>query len=333
MKFPALGLLTSLLASPSLALAGSPSAEEGFSIATQERIYIDSSVRLPLFMWFLSDFNREVRVTGFDIELVMTCTGESTNRRNTEVRCRIDDAALQGIPLPAERGRLGPVLEEMKDKMVGSVLVLQVRKDGKVRNVNLREAYRDGRQHRRIRLMNENLRLVLSRAIAGFDLQRPKGPLKPEMTWGQRDTLLTAAPVTVGTLGSTQIVHQSREGEGGYVLVRSDGEAMIAPAGIRGGEPRNFFEARIAVESVHEPETGRVSARAWTVVAEPTASSAIAEGFRGIPYVQNGRMVALKDHEVPELRKTEEIDPDGPQASALQVSDSQGPDTRSRRDW
>jgi len=320
-----LGLLATLLTVTAYADV-EQEQDPGFAIAKTDRIYIDTSVRLPLFMWFLSDFNKEVRTSGFDIELVMTCESEQTGRRNHETRCRIDDASLQGIPMPAERGRLGPVLTEMRDKMVGSELVLQVRDDGKIRNLNLRDAFRDDRRHRRIRLMNENLRLVLQRTVAGLDLQLPKEPLEAGMTWGQGDTLLTSAPVTVGTLGSTRLVHQSREGEQGFINVRTEGEAMIAPAGIRGGTPSNFYDTRVVVDSVHEAATGRLSARAWTVVGNPTSSSAISEGFAGIPYVQNGLMVALKAHEKPELRETKEIESDSPQPSALQVSDSRGVD-------
>lgn len=332
MTAPLVGLLAALLTSPAVAEAASVSEAEP-AIAASERIYIDTSVRLPLFMWFLSDFNREVRTSGFDIELVMTCKSERVTRRAHETRCRIDDASLQGIPMPSERGRLGPVVEEMREKMVGAELIMQVRNDGKIRNINLREAFRDGRRHRRIRLMNENLRLVLQRAVAGLDLQAPREPLQPGMTWGQGDTLLTGAPVTVGTLGSTSLVHQSREEEPGFVTVRTEGKAMIAPAGPLGGTPTNFFDTRVVVESVHHADSGLLSARAWTVVGQPTSSSALAEGFAGIPYVQNGRLVALKDNEVPELRESGERESDSKQPSALQVQSSEGLDSGRSSEW
>lgn len=309
-----------------LALPVAAHADEGaFHLAEHERIYATASVQLPRYMWFLADFNRDIRVAGFEVELVMTCASEAVSRRRHEVTCLIDDAALRASPLRAEQGRAGKVLEQMRDKLDGATVVLQVRDNGLIKNVALRDAYRRGQRHRRIRQMNENLRLVVMRALAGLDLERPRKGYTEDEVWAQGDTLLTMAPSAVGTMGSTQIVHKSRALEDDLLPVTTAGKAMIAPAtSTRGGAPADTFDTRIEAEALVDPQTGGISSRAWKVIGTPTPSSAIAEGPAGLPYVQQGRVVALRDGDEIELGATGEVENPGKEPSAIQVGESLG---------
>ena len=311
-------ILLGLLTAPAHAAEPQP-------LMTGERVYVETSVQLPRFMWFLADFNRDVRVSGFDVELVMTCATSVPGKRTSEVQCKVDDAALRASPMTADRRNAQAVFEQMRDKLAGSTLVLAVRRDGRITNVGLRDAYTLDLRHRRIRQMNENLRLVAARAIAGLDLQRPKGALEDGAMWAQRQTMLTMAPSASGTLGSTELIYRAAPGPEGRLSVRGEGRAMIAPAsGMRAGGPADTFDTRLVSEAYLDPETGRIDSVAWTVIGVPTASSAIAEGFAGIPYVQKGRAVALRPGEIPELGPTGPIEPKGQQPSALQQDVSLG---------
>ena len=307
-----------------LALLPAPARAEGNLLTTTDRMYVTSSVQLPRFMWFLSDFNREIRVSGFDVELVLACE-EIEARRTTEVRCLVEQAALRASPLAADVKWAPPVLTQMQEKLEGATVVLLVRADGRITNVNLRDAWTEDARHRRMRQMNENLRLVVARAVAGLDLQRPREPLADGVIWAQRQTLMTMAPSAFGTLGATEMILRATPGPDDLITVRAEGTAMIAPAStMNDGAPSDTYDTRVIAQAIVAPDSGRIQSVAWTVIGVPTASSAIAEGMAGIPYVQQGRAVGLAPGERGTVGETGVMAPKGPQPSVLQQNEPLG---------
>lgn len=323
MSLPALALLGSLFVAPAAAEAGESVEVTSNPLATYNRVYVETSVQLPRFMWFLEDFNRDIRVSSFEVELDMMCEQIGETRRRTEVGCRIQQAAVRAAPLSGDQRLAPPVLDQMRDKLTGALVLFQVRRDGRITNVNLRDAFRQDQRHRRIRLMHENLRLVVMRAVAGLDFQRPKSGVVDGEIWSQRQSLLTMAPTAIGTLGATELVYRAEPGPEDLLTVRGEGTAMIVPADGR-SRPADLFDSRVVTQALVEPETGRISSVAWTVIGRPTPSSAIAEGPEGLPYIQRGRAVALRPGESATIGETGVIEPGGLQPTAIQQDRSLG---------
>ncbi len=287
-----------------------------------QRLELGVDVQLPRFLWFVADFNEQARATAFQVHAVMDCLPERISRKRLEVACTIDDISLAAAPMPSEVGELEPVLTEMDRKLTGATLVLEVREDGRITNLALRQAQVRDQRNRRIRQMDENLRLILARLVAGLDLEQPRKGLQDGATWAQRQTLLTQAPSTLGTLGATELIHQVQRVEDGRIEVVSAGEAVIAPANAFTDAPADLFDTELAARAWLTPE-GRLRSRTWGVVGRPTPSSALADGTAGLPYTQRGVLRALEPGETPELAPTREIAP-GQGPSAIQSETSWG---------
>jgi hypothetical protein len=306
------------LLSPTWAYGGQPSASDvqapevlGWDWSRTHRFALESQVQLPLFMWFATPFNRQARVTAFDIKLVTSCgNAQVETKRVVEVDCTIEDLALSAAGMPQEKGLLQPILEELDELLTGAVVQMRMNDEGRVVNLDLEGVYRRNLRTGRI---TENMRLVVTRAFAGLDLQLPG---TDDRQWVQYDNWLLRAPSVVGTAGSAQVVHSfaNTEEVPGYVTIVSAGRAMIIP-----GEGRNQFDTRMSSTATFDLRTGRIADRNWAVLGGPTASSWIAQGAAGYPYAQQGRVVALTESEPWNVGESLELEP-GQVQSAIQQS-------------
>lgn len=251
------------------------------------RYFIESRVQLPLVMWLTTPFNQQARIAGFDLRLVTTCDDARINtRRTVEVSCRLDDVALSAEGIDQDYKLLQPILTELDGMLTGSTVQLQIGRNGNISNVDL-----EGLDHRNRRTgqLIENLRLIVSRAFAGLDLQLPR---TDEQQWAEYDSWLLRAPSINGSSGGAEIVHAAVTRDGRFASVASAGRSVIFV-----GEGLNKYDTRLTSEAKFDLRSGRLSDRTWTVVGGPTASSWIAFGAAGYPYVQEGRLVALTGDE------------------------------------
>lgn len=280
------------------------------------RFAIETQVQLPLFMWFATPYNRQARVTGFDLRLVTRCgDAQIETKRVTEITCDIEDIALSAAGMPQEKGLLQPILTELDEILTDASVQLRMNDEGHVVNIDL-----EGLDRRNLRIgrLHENMRLVLTRAFAGFDLQLDSGD---SLQWAQYDNWLLYAPSATGTAGSAQVVHtRSDRPVDGFYTIRSGGRALIVP-----GEGANRFDARIVSDVTFDTRLGRIVDRTWTVLGAPTASSYIAAGTAGYPYAQQGRMIALTEAEPWDVGDSVEYEPNGVQ-TAIQQSMHLGTD-------
>lgn len=305
-----------------LALTSAPAQAAPWTAGEVQRFDVAVEVVLPRYMWFVANYNEQARVTAFRVRSVLACTPGEPRKRRIEVRCQIEDLALLGAPMPGEVGELQPVLEEMDAKLTGATVVLDTRHDGHIVNVGMDWASGD-RRHRRIREMEENLRLVMSRVVAGLDLQRPRGALEVGTVWGQRASLVTMAVSAVGTLGATELAHGVVEVAEGEARLRTTGTAMIAPADPYRDEPVDLFDTVIQGEAALDAD-GRLLWRKWEATGTPTPSSALAEGTKGLPYIQRGMLRALRGAQPVEVGISEELPPRAESPSALQSDRTSG---------
>lgn len=268
---------------------------------------IDNEVMLAAYLWVMADRVKEARLVAFHSRMVLTCadTGEGS-RKAYDLECRIDDFAISGASMEGDRGLLQPILEEMDAKVTGAMLQVVLRRDGRIVSVDLEEVSAANRRESR---MHETIRIVFARALAGFDLQLPPGGSSPEGVWGQYQNQLFGAPSDRGSQGSGEVAHLVREIDEGWAILDSAGKGMVVP-GNDSGLARDFFESRLDAVAVFDLDQKMLRERVWTVLGKPTASSAIAEGGRGVDYLQMGKIRYLPEGaERPDLGATIEVLP------------------------
>ncbi|MBX2800967.1 MAG: hypothetical protein KTR31_25020 [Myxococcales bacterium] len=273
------------------------------------RYFIETKTQLPMMMWFAAKFNKQARVDWFDLRLVTECApGVVETRRTWEVSCTIEDLALSAMGLPQEAGLLQPILDETDERLTGAVVQLQVRNDGRIVNIDLE---RLERRNRRFGQINENLRQVLSRAFAGLDLSLPER--EADIGWVQNSGWIMRVPTAVGSSGNSELVHKIVSESGPVATIQSGGRALITP-----GDSANKFSTRMSGEATFDRRTGRLLDRTWTLMGHPTASSPIANGTEGYPYLQQGRVVSLSEGQTWDVGDSREIPANRDGQSAIQ---------------
>ena len=257
-------LLGWILASTAWAAAGSegatasaPSAVSGLEwrwSGEARRYRIETEVLVPSFMWFIADQNQQARVSAWQIGLVLNCgSAVPSGKKGWQVECGVDDVALRAAALPGDQATpdrpsvLQPVLNELDGKLTAAKVQIGLRKDGRITMVDIEGLERS---NRRIGQMNEILRQVISRAIAGLDLELPEGGVSTP-SWTQRSSQLMVAPNQVGTFGGTETVHRvfqvidastdpaTPPGQVTVVL-QSTGRGVIAPMSGGSDSPQNL---------------------------------------------------------------------------------------------
>lgn len=310
---------------------------------------IESQVDLPALMWFGATLNTESRVLGWDVTLRLDCpAGEAVGRR-TEVRCTIADFAIQAEALPGDGEGLERVLLDVDEKLTGADLVLRTGPDNSLRSVQL-----EGLQilRRRDNAMRENLRLMLSRAVAGFDMPIPDRDA--EAGWEQRGSWIAQMPAGAGTLSGGKVIHEIAASTDSTWTIASSGRLVMEPhsqwdsppIGLtrtvqrqEGGlHPSSWgswggtigmdamLDTLMEATAVVDAETGALQERSWTSEAWPTPSSKIATAAKGYVYSQVGSIVRLEEGQTVDVGETREVEPDGPTPSAIQNWESLGVD-------
>jgi len=286
-----------------------PDADElAWDLTQPQRYYLETEVRLPYLMWWAKRFNEQARVNAFQLRLLADCEPGAEGRRRVEVLCTIDDIGIKASGVQQEQGLLQPILEEIDDRLTGAVVQLEVRDDGRLMNIDLEKL---DRRNRRVGRMNENLRLVVTRAFAGLDLPMPRRPDDPQ--WVQHDSWILRAPAAQGSVGSAELIHQWGDEHGQRHQIISGGRAIIVPA-----LSMNQYDARMTSEAWFDAELGLLTDRTWTMVGRPTPSSALAEGTAGYPYLQVGRLMALPGDQTHPVGTTEELPPLEDDPTAIQ---------------
>jgi hypothetical protein len=312
----AIALLTAALTLAPAARAEGPELSRRLPESGSERYYVDVEVHLPNPLMLYRELNRQARLVAYQAELVLDCAVVESSRRGWEVACRIEDISIVGATTLGDVGRMGEVLDEVDERLTGAVLQLDWRRDGRIANIDLEGL---DRRNRRLSQNAETLRLMLARAVAGFDLQLPRGGAAEDGVWGQMGGLLLAAPYRRGSQGSGEMVHRVRRAEAEAVVIETAGRGIVAPATDGATGPANLYDT--ALESVTRFDTvnGRIAQRRWTAVGTPTAGSAVTDGAAGVDYLQAGQITALGPEDpAPVLRPTGEASAPGAAPSAIQ---------------
>jgi hypothetical protein len=198
--------------------------------------------------------------------------------------------------------KVAKILAEADERLTGTKLQIQVSDDGQVQNVDIEGLEAHDQRTRRI---NETLRILLARMMAGFDMKLRKWNNLSEGQWVEYNPELMAMPTPdfVASRGSSILIHQLNKYRGERV-VQSVGRGTISYGD---GSNENFFSTRFNGVSIYDPEEGYMTERVWSLFGTPTASSAIADAGAGAPYWHAGRIRILGDGEVADVGPTEEV--------------------------
>ncbi len=290
------------------ALSASPADAVRWGLAPDAtRWYVESDVVLPQHLWFEADFNKQARVRTFQVRMVLDCSGVTPRAKATRLDCHIEDAALGGVTFTRERGKLQPVLEELDDKLTGATLQVVLTERGHVRAIRLKNAFVHDQRNRRINRMNEILRLVTARALAGFDLVMPREGNRSGDSWVQHTDLIFGAPSLSGVRGSVDEVHHAEWLDDGRVAIRTEGRGTSVPGPMSTVE--NIYLGNVEADAVFDTQRGLLVERAWSMAVSPTPSSPLAQGWQGIPYAQRGRIELLDAGEAVDVGETREWTP------------------------
>jgi len=315
------------------------------SFETASRWHITSDVRLPAVLWLGADRNKEARITAWQLNMVLDCEGAGDSGRASDVRCSISDLAVHAAPLSPDAEILPAILDEVDDLLTGAAVVMRFGQDGTLRNLGLKGPTK---RHRRHGAMAENLRLMVSRAVAGLDLlavpDEATGAVKQKGGW------ILQMPAAAGTLVGGGQLHQVTRQEDAWTQF-TQGEATLQPYAGRQWpvtgplavhnhdnplpmgywglwSPRvgvdGHFHTQLKAVATLDPESGALRSRTWTALGEPTPDSRMTLGAKGYTYMQQGSLTRLEGDVRVDLGESEALPPLDEEPSALQTWETLG---------
>ena len=161
--------------------------DDPFARWRDTRWLLQTQIGLPWPVVLLSEFTRELQVVAIDVRLVTHCeVVASLGPKVKEVVCAMEAASVIAAPWRAVDNAYAAVVDETARSLARAQVVLQVHANGRVLNVGL---LGEAQTNRRVNVRNENLRQLVARAFAGFDLQRPDA-LSSGAVWAERQSRL-----------------------------------------------------------------------------------------------------------------------------------------------
>jgi hypothetical protein len=295
-------------------------------------------VELPAVMWLAGERNHEARMMGWNLQMELDCGVGEAHGPAIEVSCNIPQVELDVSPHPADVGQMQPIVAELSQRLGQAEVRLRFGPDGRVRHVAL---VGPNQRNRRMTAMQENLRLMVSRAVAGLDLLVPE---HNESIVKQKGGWLLQMPAGSGTLvGGGQQHLRTQRGQGW--TVRTAGEATLEPhssqewpstSGLAVDNMANplpefawdswpetlgvvaRFETVLSAEALLD-SSGLLVERSWMAIGDPSSGSRMSVGAEGYRYVQGGLLRRLDGEEQVVLGFSEEIAPPENAPSALQT--------------
>lgn len=285
----------------------------------ERRYFMEAELLLPEIIVLSQAENLNVRVSEITMTLVTTCRlVPPPGKKLFELSCSVDDIRLVGAPVRGDAGRLIPILDQLDASMLQAEIQVAITKDGRVRTVSL-EGLED--RLRRLRMIEETMRLLVQRGFAGLDLRMPKKGEDEGRAWEDSSSLSLGFVTMMGTYGKGLVYHGVVATEGDVVRIESQGGGVMMPGTdqtVVTPDGSSVSRSRDSYEMVHRGVTrfdvakGALVERTYQVIGLPTSSSQISEGAAGVSYVQNLRVLALdSEQDAPRLPGNGELAPGG----------------------
>jgi len=311
------------LAAPTAALAEEPIDGLSWRWSDKElRYHIHATIFVPDWHWFRAVNNYEVRVNEMYVELVTTCKPVGPGKKAWDVACSIDAIGIEAAPLPADadQGRpkgsdepsnLDRILEEWGERLTKEAKLRMIwGENGKIKSFTLGGL---SRLNRRDGENIEYMRQLLNRVFSPLEIGMPKkGTDKGNRSWSEKGPLI-AVFMGAATVGNVDTTHQINAQRGDMVRIATQGEGTVSNAGRTvnvGGQEQlsDTFKVGFWTESFFDVSAGHLLRREVIFDGKPTASSMLADGTEGLPYIQTYRVQLLSaDEETPLVMTSREI--------------------------
>lgn len=287
----------------------------------ERRYHIQGSIFVPDWVWMRALNNLEVRANELHLELVSTCAPRAPHKKRWEVDCKIDAIGLQVAALPrdarrpneAEESRLDKILAEWTERLTDTKIRMIWGANGAIRSVSLPELKRLNRRD------GENIeifRQIMVRAFSPLEIGLPrKGTDKGNGAWTEKQPLLAGFLTDAGSVGNVPTTHEINARRGSQVRIASSGRGTVGNAGrtrnVGGNEEiADHFNVEFNTETFFDTEAGHIVRRQAIFGGTPTASSAIADGTAGLPYLQSYRVQLIPtDADPPLVMPSKEVEP------------------------
>jgi hypothetical protein len=193
------------------------------------RWFVESELMLPLGIPFAAERNESFLSYAFQVRAIVACEKEARlSGSKWQVACSIEDIGIRAsshtrFRTAAGREMVQRVLDEIDAKITGIAVQMQVDKKGGITNIDLEGLQSDNVRERQIQ---ESLRQVLSRVMAGFHLRIPDHAQR-DGQWVEANSELMDMPSLSASRGSTTLVHVV-SAYGQDRLVQTVGQGTVA---------------------------------------------------------------------------------------------------------
>lgn len=196
------------------------------------RWLVQSELLLPLGIVFAADENVSFRSPALQVRAVIACDKDGKlSRRKWEVSCAIEDIGILAASerewkREKDREKVQLVLDQLDAKLTGAQVQMQVVEDGGITNFDIEGL---DTSNERERLIQESLRQVVNRVMAGFHLRIPDHAQRGGQFVEYNNELMDL-PSDTGARGSTTMVHlvTPDRPKAGLQLVQTVGEGTIS---------------------------------------------------------------------------------------------------------
>lgn len=275
---------------------------------------LDSAVVLPLSVPMFAVNNFEIETVGFVVRLTTRCELADRAGPRRRVNCTIQDAAVSLAPRQRTAKKAIAVVEEHRERMVGTVVRLQVHQDGRISSLTLGD---EVTSPPRARMQFESVRQILWTAFAAFDLQLPDGPLTDGRKFVEESSRLWWIPsfrnndqlrsmFSASAIGRGQIGHIIEARDVGHVIV-GVGEGSVD----LGLNDPMVWQGPVNSVSLIAKHDAILAERVWGANLEPNASNRLGDGVTPSPTVLQGRLQRLGDDQTVDLGASQMVNAPG----------------------
>lgn len=317
---------------------------DNFARWENTRWMVSTQLVLPLGVIFATEQNRSFFTHAFQMRAVIACDKDARlSKKRWEVSCEIEDLGIVTTTSrqwrrEKDRENVQAVLDEVDAKLTGMKVQMQVDEGGGITNFDLEGISADNDREREIQ---ESLRQVISRTMAGFHLRIPDHGQRAGK-WVEYRSELMDLPSLTSSRGSSMMVHQVNPFEG-MQIVQTLGEGMVSvnlpnysrelfPASpvqdsddgsapgddpssgaATGGSVGSGAETDIELTykmhatgvAVFRKADGIMTERVWLVTGTPTAGSG--GGTATAPYENAGRIQMLGENDMPDVGPSKQV--------------------------
>lgn len=262
------------------------------------RWFVATEVGLPRPVWFNQSGPFGFECTAFQVRAALSCDlGGEAHGKLHAVTCTFDDVGLQVVGLARSEhddpAHTAAAVTELRDKLAAATVAMEVDDSGRVARMALEGVDDKSRRDAQIR---QTLKMVVDRALVGFDWKRPTRRQDATGQWAGFDVGLSSLPTLDDTRprGNAQLVHQRSTHEGRALLqVQGRGTATLPQEGAE-----LLFEVGVSAVASFDGEAS-LAERVWDVQGTERPPTPV-------PYWHRGRLRRLGD-ETPEVGPSREV--------------------------